>query len=315
MKLHLVLFTILLIGLGVLLGTCRERDKKGRILDNATSGSIRIAVDESLRPLFEAELDTFNGTYKYASVKASYVSEGEAVDALLKDSVRLAVITRKLTPEEANVLIRLNLFPHQTKVAKDAIALILNKTNPDSTLQFAQLKAIMEGKVTQWKELNSKSKLGPFEVVFDHPQSGIIRFLKDSVANVVKLPGDFYAVKSNKAVVEYVSKKPNAIGLIGVSWISDKDDATASEFLKTIRVASLSRDSDAVQPYQAYIANREYPLRRDIFIISREARSGLGTGFSAFVAGDKGQRIVLKSGMVPATMPVRIVVVNKNKFP
>ncbi len=118
-------------------------------------------------------------------------------------------------------------------------------------------------------------------------------------------------MNSNKAVVDYVSQKPNAIGLIGVSWISDRDDSTAIQFLKSIRVASVSRDDEAVQPYQAYIANRQYPLCRDVFVISREARTGLGTGFTAFVAGDKGQRIVLKSGMVPATMPVRIVSVTK----
>jgi len=41
--------------------------------------------------------------------------------------------------------------------------------------------------------------------------------------------------------------------------------------------------------------------------ISLETRSGLGTGFISFAAGDKGQRVVLKSGLMPATKPVRQV--------
>jgi phosphate transport system substrate-binding protein len=45
-------------------------------------------------------------------------------------------------------------------------------------------------------------------------------------------------------------------------------------------------------------------------MVSREARAGLASGFIAFVAGEKGQRVVLKAGLVPATMPVRIVEVN-----
>ena len=283
-------------------------------MDNPTSGAIKIAVDESLRPLLETEVDTFLGTYHYASIEATYTSEADAVDALLKDSVRLAIITRRLTKEEADVFVQQQIIPHQTKIAKDGVALILHRDNPDSVIQFNQFQAIVEGKITQWKQLNPQSKLSSLEVVFDHPQSGIIRFLNDSVLRVAKLPQDFYGVNNNKAVVDYVSKKPNALGLIGVSWIGDRDDSSTNQFLKTIRVARIGRSGEAVQPYQAYLADGQYPLRRDVFIISREARAGLGSGFTAFVAGDKGQRIVLKSGMVPATMPIRIVVINKNKF-
>jgi phosphate transport system substrate-binding protein len=114
--------------------------------------------------------------------------------------------------------------------------------------------------------------------------------------------------------VEYVSKSPHALGLIGVSWISDRDDATASKFLNSIHVARISINGEAVQPYQAYIADGKYALRRSVYIISREFRTGLGTGLLAFVAGDKGQRIVLKSGMVPATMPIRLVKIHRNKL-
>jgi phosphate transport system substrate-binding protein len=40
---------------------------------------------------------------------------------------------------------------------------------------------------------------------------------------------------------------------------------------------------------------------------SRESFTGLGSGFVSFVSGEKGQRIILKSGLVPATMPIRII--------
>jgi phosphate transport system substrate-binding protein len=111
-------------------------------------------------------------------------------------------------------------------------------------------------------------------------------------------------------VVEYISHNPKAIGLIDVSWISDSDDSTANSFLSSIRVMGISDDSAFYQPYQAYIAQEKYPLRRDVVAISREARTGLASGFLAFLASEKGQRIVLKSGLVPATMPIRIIEVN-----
>jgi phosphate transport system substrate-binding protein len=72
-----------------------------------------------------------------------------------------------------------------------------------------------------------------------------------------------------------------------------------------------SEGNDFFTPHPAYIADKSYPFIREVYAITRETITGLGRGFIQFVAGDQGQRIVLKSGMVPATMPVRIVQIRK----
>ncbi len=106
------------------------------------------------------------------------------------------------------------------------------------------------------------------------------------------------------------------MGVIGVNWISDSDDSTAGAFLKKVNVVALSmpdtskNELEFNKPFQAYIALKKYPLLRDVVIISREGRNGLGTGFASFVAGDKGQRMIRLQGLLPATMPVRIIKVN-----
>ena len=100
------------------------------------------------------------------------------------------------------------------------------------------------------------------------------------------------------------------MGLIDVSWICDPDDSVSHKFKQAIKVMAITGDSGSYRPYQAYIAQKQYPLLRDAIMVSREARSGLASGFIAYVASDKGQRVVLKLGLVPATMPIRIVEVN-----
>ena len=212
-----------------------------------------------------------------------------------------------LLQEESKVIESLKIQPRQMAVAKDGIALILNKSNLDSLIKFEQLKGILEGKITNWNQINPKSKSANIDVVFDNPTSGMVRFLNDSVVHMDKIPSNWFALNTNKAVVEHVSQKTNALGLIGVGWISDRDDSTANSFLSTIRIAALSRGGEFYQPYQAYLAMGQYPLQRKIFMLSREARTGLASGFMTFVASDRGQRIVLKLGLVPITMPVRIV--------
>jgi phosphate transport system substrate-binding protein len=292
------------------LAACASRDKDGKILDTPTSGEITIAVDESLKPLIEAEVKAFEGLYHDAHIKVMYTSEEDAFKTLLKDSARLAIVTRKMVPAEEKVLAELKIVPQQLMIAKDGVALIVNRQNADTTISLTELKKILEGKQHEATKPRRKAGHQQYQVVFDQPHSGIIRFLKDSVASFESLPDYCFAVNGNKAVVDHVSANPNTLGLIDVSWISDADDSTANKFLQSIRVMAVAADSDFYQPYQAFIAQRQYPLLRDVMMISREARSGLASGFMAFVASDKGQRIVLTSGLVPATMPIRIVEVN-----
>jgi len=304
---------IFLLVLFLITGSCADRDKKGQLLDTPTSGTIKIAVDESLKPLFQAEVEGFEATYNYAHIKADYTSEQKAIQDLLRDSVRVAIVTRKLYPSERQILDSLKIVGAQVVVAKEAIALIVNKDNPDSLIRWDQLEEILQGKTSQWKQLYPHSALGDLQVVFDHPQSGIIRYITDTL-HLKGLPKNCFAAATNEAVVNYVAKTKNAIGLIGLSWISDSDDPAANKFLKTVTVMGISKAEDYLKPYKAYIALKKYPLSREVVMISREYRTGLGTGFISYVANDKGQKIVLKAGLVPAKAPVRIVEINRNQI-
>ena len=296
-----------------LLLQCRDRDKQGRLLDTPTSGSIKIAVDESLRPLLEAEVSTFEALYSRADLEVLYHAEADAIDALLSDSVRLAVVTRRFTKEEKEYFKKITITPTELDVAISAVALIVHRDNPDTLINMDQIKALLQGKINTWSEIGGKNKAG-IEIVFDNPNSGLIRHLKDSVANVEKLPSNTFAVENNEAVIDHVSENPNALGLIGLEWISDKEDSTSNSFLRRVRVMSVAGDSTHFKPYQAYLALKYYPLSRRITILSREARSGLGNGFMAFVASERGQRIVLKAGLVPVTMPLRVVEIDRSPF-
>ncbi len=109
----------------------------------------------------------------------------------------------------------------------------------------------------------------------------------------------------------------NALGIVSVNWISDKNDSLTRGFLKKIKVVAVTSEFDSegddfYRPYQAYIADKSYPFIREVYTISRETFTGLGSGLIAFIAGESGQRIILKMGMVPATMPVRIIQTKKN---
>jgi phosphate transport system substrate-binding protein len=310
---HLKNVLSLSIAVLLLVGACRDRDKQGQLLDTPTSGFLKIAIDESLRPLMDAEISVFEALYKRADMESLYYPEAEAIDALMSDSVRLAIVTRRFTQEEKDYFKKIKITPTELDVAISAVALIVHQDNPDTLINMDQITALLQGKINRWSELGSKNNAG-IEIVFDNANSGLIRHLKDSVAEVESLPANTFAVKNNEAVIDYVSQNKNALGLIGLEWISDKDDATSNAFLSKITVMSVAGDSTHFKPYQAYLALKYYPLARRITMLSREARKGLASGFMAFVASERGQRIVLKAGLVPVTMPLRVVEIDRRDF-
>jgi len=307
---------ILLLLASILFSSCTTTPKKVN-KETPTQGDITIAIDDSYQLLADAELYTFQALYKNAKITPIFASEDSILDLFMKDSVQVIFSSRKLTENEEAYLKSKSYVPRTTKIAYDAIAFIVNKSNNDSLIRYNTIKDIFMGKTTKWKEINPNSKLKDIKVVFDNPGSSNVRSIMKKFEITGSLPSYCYSASKNAEVINYVEKNPDALGIISVNWISDPADSISHSFLNKIKVVLVSAqfDSDGddfYSPHPAYIANRYYPFTRDVYAINRETFAGLGTGFSSFVAGDQGQRIILRMGMVPATMPVRLVEIKKN---
>jgi len=302
-----------LIIVAILIVSCRNPMGVQPLDEAPTRGNIRISIDESFQLLYDTQLYTFESLYINAKITPSYKPEAEVLDDFMKDSVRTIVLTRDLTKEEREYLLANSFVARTTKVAHDALALIINPANPDSLILDTQFANILRGKITNWHDLNPKSARKPINVVFDNNKSGNVRYFREKFEITGNFPSNCFAVNSNDEVINYVKNNPSALGIISVNWVSDTQDSISERFLESVRLMEVGNDpKNYCKPYQGYIAERSYPFCRDLYMISRETFSGLGTGFVSFVAGDQGQRIILKSGLVPATMPVRLIEIRKD---
>ena len=296
--------------------------------DTPTSGTVAVSVDETFAPILQAQIDTFSKLYPNAHVKASFQAEEKVMLDLINDKVKLAVVSRELNAQEMADFAKQTIVPRTVRVGIDGLAIVLNRANPDSLLTVAQLADIFTGKTSTWSQVSGKKALAAINVVFDANRSSTARFVRDSVTRGAALTTRVFAASSNPALLDYVSTHPNAIGVVGVNWMSDRDDPVAMRFMSKVRVASITArprptPNDSIQPYQVYLAEKtpeqlaehtdlqNYPLRRNLYVISREARAGLGTGFASFVASKTGQLIFQKSGLLPAQMQARIITTPK----
>jgi phosphate transport system substrate-binding protein len=297
-------------GMLLILASCGSIGKKATN-ETPTRGNIKILADESFQPLVETEIFTFTHLYTGAKIKPVFKPEYDVINDFMNDSVKVIFTSKKLTDSQIQYLRDTLIIARTTTYAYDALALISNKDNKDTLLKYSTVKDIFLGKVKSWKEVNEKSKLGDISVIFDNNKSGNIRYFKELFEIKDTLGKNFFAVSNNAEVINYVSRNPDALGIISVNWISDKDDSLTMSFIKKVNVVAVSQqfiyDGSYYRPHQGFIYDKSYPFVREIYLISRETFTGLGSGFINWACAEQGQRIVLKSGLVPATMPIRLV--------
>jgi len=137
-------FFYLFIGLTIFTGLFPSCGGGNRPSDNKYKESARyFAADESLSPVIDEELDIFHMKSKRDSIHPLYISEQEAIDKLLNQEVLLVFTTRSLTPNEENILKERQYRPRVITLAYDALALIVNKANPDTLINVDNFRKIM----------------------------------------------------------------------------------------------------------------------------------------------------------------------------
>jgi phosphate transport system substrate-binding protein len=279
--------------------------------ETPTRGNIRISVDESFQPLIDSEVFTFTHLYTSAQITPQYKPEYDVINDFMNDSVKVIVTSKKLSDYQIQYLRDTLVIARTTTYAYDALALVTNRQNKDTLVKYNTIKDIFLGKINKWKDINPRSKLGDIRVIFDNTKSGNIRYFKELFEIKDTLKSNFYAVKSNAEVIDFVSRNPDALGIVSVNWISDKDDSLSMSFINKVNILAVSQqyinDGSYYRPYQGSIYDKSYPFVREVYFISRETFAGLGSGFINWACAEQGQRIVLKSGLVPATMPIRLV--------
>jgi phosphate transport system substrate-binding protein len=294
--------------LTILSSSCGENKS---LNETPTRGNIKISVDESFQPLIDSEVFTFTHLYTSAQITPQYKPEYDVINDFMNESVKVIVTSKKLSDYQIQYLRDTLVIARTTTYAYDALALVTNRQNKDTLVKYNTIKDIFLGKINKWKDINPKSKLGDIRVIFDNTKSGNIRYFKELFEVKDTLKSNFYAVRSNAEVIDFVSRNPDALGIVSVNWISDKDDSLSMSFINKINILAVSQqyinDGSYYRPYQGSIYDKSYPFVREVYFISRETFAGLGSGFINWACAEQGQRIVLKSGLVPATMPIRLV--------
>lgn len=299
-------------------------------------GSATLYCDDGFRKIMEEEVQVFEYQYPESAIIPFYVDEQTAMDSLLADKTQQVVVTHELTKDQIQYMKdKFRRIVRQRCIAVDAVALIVNKDNPISTLTMEDIKGILDGSISKWTQLAAPDST-KIRLVFDNQGSSTVSYMRENFlgdeGKISDNPNAF-AQKDNAEVFDIVKKDKNAIGIISVSWLGSdlqearnvpldkrmedyavENDTVATNLtteVKILRVANPTEENDyslqGYLPYQAYINTGDYPLVRKVYMISTASGGSVLNSFYQFCGGFIGQKIISKTGILPYHMSQRVV--------
>jgi phosphate transport system substrate-binding protein len=282
----------------------------------STTGELTVGVDEGISPVVKEEASEFMRLNSEAKVNLQVKTTKEVIADLNNGTYKTIVVGRDLTKEEAEIFANNKIEIKKSSFARDGIGVIVNPKNLVTKLNYNELKRIFTGEQKEWNALDGDNKdvyQGKIKVFIARKNASIHDIFKERVLAGAEFgPGDVICSTSTQMMQEIKSNE-NAIGFISMAWITVSND-TLDESVKPLKIAAVDPNTGAIGNYvglhQGYIANKTYPLFTDAFIFTTDFSMNLSVGFSSFMSSYDGQRIVLKSGLVPVTQPVKIIQLN-----
>ncbi len=289
--------------------------KYGEVRSLTTIGEITLGVDENESPVIKKETDEFMRLNKDSKITSSVKTTNELFADLMNGDTKTIVVDRDFTEQENQYLAKYKIEVKKSIVALNGIAVIVNPSNPITKLNFNEMRKIFTGEIDDWKNLEGdnqniyKGKIKPY---IARKNSMLHDYFKEKVL----LHNEYYKsdviCSTSTQMLEEIKKDKDGIGFISMSWITRFAD-TLETTVKPLRIApadSTGLKGEYVGLHQAYIANKSYPLIFDVYCLSRDFEMDVSVGFISFILSYDGQKIVLNSGLVPQTQPVRIIQLN-----
>lgn len=284
---------------------CKEK-KKVLPADQYHNGHIVIACDNDFRYVMEQQREVFEATYPGASITFDYMSDAEIMNKLFKREIQEAIIGRSLSVEESDALTRIDSTrPREHLMAKDALMFIVGATSPVKSLSYERLFS------NEQQVLNNDN----YSFVFDGKQTSLVKSFR--LFSGVNKSLHVFALDSIEAVIDFVNQHETAIGAIPYAKISDEDNPRMRELLKNVNIVSVEKKDTLGQTTvstasEADISIGVYPFIRPLNYVICNPYERVGTGFANFIFKKQGQKIFLKAGLIPTTMPERDFIINSN---
>ena len=223
---------------------------------------------------------------------------GTGIAALINKTVDIANASRQIKPEELQQAKANGVDPVEYTVARDAIAIVVNPSNPVTQLTIQQLSNIYSGKINNWSEVGGENRV--IVRLSRETNSGTHVFFLENVIrlgdpnNKTLFASDTLLLPSSEGITAETRDNPNAIGYDGLGYVTPE--------VKVIAVGG-SVSGSFILPSADTVNNGEYPIARDLYMYTDGQPAGVVLQYINWIMTPEAQDIVTQLGFVPIKSP------------
>ena len=247
----------------------------------------RIKGSDTVMPIAQQTAEYFMDHHKDATVTVTGGGSGVGISSLLDNTTDIAMASRAVKFSEKMKIKAANQDVEEVIIAYDALAVVVNPSNPITRLTREQLEGIFRGKIKNWKEVGGYDQ--KIIVYSRETSSGTYEFFKESVLKNKNYMAGSLSMPATGAVIQSVSQTKGAIGYVGLAYVSPR--------VKTLAVSY--NGGPYVTPTAENAINRTYPIIRPLFYYYNVRNKQQVTPLMNFILSPKGQEIIKKSGYIP----------------
>lgn len=248
----------------------------------------RIKGSDTLLPLTQELAEQYLLVNPEAEVIVTGGGSGVGIAALPENTTDIAMSSRRIKFSESMKFAQLGLDATELVVAYDALAIVVNPSNPVDSLTREQLEAIFRGKITNWKEVGGEDCR--IVVYSRETSSGTYEFFKESVLDNKNYMSSVLSMPATGAIIQSVRQTRGAIGYIGLAYLN--------RYVKALAV-SYDGGQHYAYPSVGTAADGSYPVVRPLYYYYDSSKEASLRGFLDYALSETGQELVLKEGFIP----------------
>jgi phosphate transport system substrate-binding protein len=287
--------SVLLILLACLafLSAC-DGSRRDTSLSAGKSAAIQNKGSDTIVNLALAWAEKYQAEHAEISISVTGGGSGTGIAALLNKTVDIANASRQMQAEEIKQAKANGFDPVEFVIARDAIAVIVNPTNPVSELTMEQISDIYSGRINNWFQVGGQDR--PIVRLSREVNSGTHVYFRDTVVrlgdkkNKTLFATDTLLLPSSEGIISEVRQNPNAIGYDGLGYVPID-----------LKVIAVSKDAGSpyILPSIATVNDKSYPVARDLYMYTAGQPTSVVKAYLDWIVSSEAQTIVANLGFVP----------------
>lgn len=249
---------------------------------------IKIKGSDSVLPIAQKEAEVYMESFPYRVVTVTGGGSGVGIAALLDGTTHIAMASREIKVAEKLRLQDIQKSITEKIIAYDALAIIINPSNPIEQLTREEIEKIYTGKIRNWQELGGADQA--LVAYARETSSGTYEYFKQKVLEDREYDASILSLASNGAIIQSVSQTPGAIGYVGLAYLNPD--------IKTINV-SFDQGKSYVSPTFDNAQKNIYPISRPLYFYYDSQLQEKVNPFLDFTFSKPGQEIIKDIGYVP----------------